>query len=80
MQTYVRLQSLDNAEPFVLSSREVTVNQDHLIHLEVLLIGDVAVEPLTFAVKHLSLNVQEVILLIHDVFVNLRDLGNNEVK
>jgi len=58
----------------------MTINQNHLIHLEVLFISDIAVEPLTFAVEHLSLNVQEVVLLIHNVFVYLRDLGNNEVK
>ena len=40
----------------------------------------IAKEPFSFAVKHLSLNIQEVVFLIHDIFVNLRDLGNHKVE
>jgi len=35
---------------------------------------------LTFAVKGLSLHVQEVVFLIHNIFVNLRDLGYDEIQ
>ena len=35
---------------------------------------------MTFAVKGLSLHVQEVVFLIHNIFVNLRDLGYNEIQ
>ena len=72
------LERLNNSLPFIVSSLEVTVDQDHLIHFmaffvprEEFKILGIAKEPLTFAVKILSLNVQEVVFLIHNIFINL---------
>ena len=74
---------MDHSKPFVLSCQEVTIDQDHLIYFLELLAREQtnAVEDsVTHAVEHLSLNVKEVVFLIHDFFINLGDLGDYEVE
>lgn len=66
---------------------KVTVYQNYLINLIVVIFilekiksVNETEEPLTFAVKPLSLDILEIVLLIHNVFVDLGNVGDDKVK
>ena len=74
--------------PLILTSTlEITVYQNDLINLIVIILiwekikpVNETEEPLTFAVKPLSLDILEIELLINDVLIDLGDVGNDKVK